>query len=245
MIPALFLSLALLASAGPGQAVLDRPALEDEALYRVVLSRAAPGRLLDLIEAYREVYGGSDVVGRRPFLLRHSQGDQWDLMLIIPLENDQGLGGFAADPSHDEAWDDLVAWREELIAVGPPADEFDDELSPAGFYHIEIFLALPGKRGALLEQREMENEYLRAVGRRENLIFTRWAGAAWDIFTVGAYRNLQHFAERSDVTAEEEDTAARAAGFEAANRIGTYLRTLIAEHHDTLATRVRLAPEEE
>ena len=71
-------------------------------------------------------------------------------------------------------------------------------------------------------------------------------GAQWDlmpIFPMGDFerfyaRDLQHFAERSDLTPEQADEAARAAGFEASNRIGTYLRTLIDYHHDTLAVTV-------
>ena len=58
------------------------------------------------------------------------------------------------------------------------------------------------------------------------------------LVTLGFYRDLQHFAQRSDLTPEQADEAARAAGFEASNRIGTYLRTLIDYHHDTLAVAV-------
>ena len=51
-------------------------------------------------------------------------------------------------------------------------------------------------------------------------------------------RDLKHFAESADIPEEKEEEAARHAGFEAANRIGTYLRTLIHQHHDTLAVAV-------
>ena len=64
------------------------------------------------------------------------------------------------------------------------------------------------------------------------------ARRAWDIFTIGCYRDLKHFAESADISEEKEEAAARHAGFEAANRIGTYLRTLIYQHHDTLAVAV-------
>ena len=36
-----------------------------------------------------------------------------------------------------------------------------------------------------------------------------------------------------------EDRAARAAGFDGASRIGSYLRSLILRHNDTLGTPVR------
>ena len=83
----------------------------------------------------------------------------------------------------------------------------------------------------------MENSYLKFLGLPQNLIFVHDHGAAWDIFTIGFYRNLKQFAESADIPYEREEEAALAAGFEAANRIGTYLRTLISEHHDTLAWR--------
>jgi hypothetical protein len=84
----------------------------------------------------------------------------------------------------------------------------------------------------------MENRFLEAIGRRENLIFTRLAGASWDLYTVGFYRDLQHYAEPSTVSAEATETKAREAGFTSRAAIGTYLRGLIQSHHDTLATRV-------
>lgn len=85
----------------------------------------------------------------------------------------------------------------------------------------------------------MENDYLGRVGRPTNLVFFRIAGAAWDRYTIGFYTDWVHFAEPADVSEEEEDRAAVEAGFEASNRIGTYLRTLIQSHHDTLSVPVR------
>ncbi len=60
-------------------------------LYRILLVRAAPGRLLDLIERFQLRMAAYEAAGEgRPHLMRHSQGDQWDLMLIFPH------GGFRA-----------------------------------------------------------------------------------------------------------------------------------------------------
>jgi hypothetical protein len=85
----------------------------------------------------------------------------------------------------------------------------------------------------------MENAYQRTLKRPENFIFVRDQGAAWDLFTLGFYRNLKHYAESADISESDQETAARAAGFEGAARIGSYLRTLIAMHHDTLAVAVK------
>jgi hypothetical protein len=102
-----------------------------------------------------------------------------------------------------------------------------------------MFDALPGRLADLYRQREMENAYSRGIGAPENLIFTREAGAHWDLFTVGAFRDLQHYASAADVPEAKQEEAARAAGFDGAKAIGPYLRTLIAQHHDTLAVAIR------
>ena len=71
------------------------------------------------------------------------------------------------------------------------------------------------------------------------VIFVRDGGAPWDLFTIGAYRDLKHYAESADVPPAKSEEAARAAGFDGAKGIGPYLRTLISLHHDTLAVAVR------
>ncbi len=222
-------------------------------LYRILLVRAAPGRLLDLIERLQLRMAAYEAAGEgRPHIMRHSQGDQWDLMLIFPMgdferfyvperterrnEALEGAGGVGRE--WRERLDPLVAWREDLFVWGPPPDRLDARFEGMRFYHVEMFVALPGRREDLLRQREMENDYLGRTDRPPNLIFTREGGAPWDVVTLGFYRDLQHFAQRSDLTPEQADEAARAAGFEASNRIGTYLRTLIDYHHDTLAVAV-------
>jgi hypothetical protein len=223
--------------------------------YRVELVRAAPGSLLEVIDLYRLQASVSVAAGEEPpLMMRHSQGDQWDLMILSPVPP---LAKYFS-PEQAEQWDRAargagaasrrefeaqlrahIAWREELFASGPPHEELSKRRDSAAFFHIEMFRSLPGKHAALLEQREMENAYLRASGRPDNLVFARVAGAGWDAFTIGFYRDLRHFAEDSDLSDDALEEAARRAGFEARNRIGTYLRTLIDSHHDTLATLVR------
>jgi hypothetical protein len=102
-----------------------------------------------------------------------------------------------------------------------------------------MFESLPGMRAGLYREREMENGYAKALGQPENLIFVRESGAAWDLFTVGGYRDLKHYAESADVPAAKQEEAAKAAGFEGARFVGPYLRTFISLHHDTLAVAVR------
>ncbi|MGH7452473.1 MAG: hypothetical protein ACRENG_14090 [bacterium] len=227
---------------------------EADYLYKAIFVRAAPGKLLDLIALYKERMPVYDASGDlRPFWMRHSQGDQRDLMFLFPMESYSEYfkperidkRNKAAErsglPQKDFAkkFYELVAWHEEIFVKGPALEQVQKAFSGAGFFHVEIFLALPGKQAALYHEREMENAYLKALARPENLIFTHDQGAAWDLFTIGCYRDLKHYAESADIPDEKEEQAARAAGFEGADKIGTYLRTLIQLHHDTLAVTVK------
>ena len=199
------------------------PSMRGETLHRMTLLRAAPGRLLELVAA----------VKGRGLVLRHSQGDQWDLMVLAPVAGYADLAG--APPLADLA---LVAWQEDELVRGPDVARLDG-FAAAGLYHVEMFVALAGRRGDLIREREMENAYLAALGRPRNAIFVRELGAAWDAFTIGAYRSWKHFAERDDIPPDRSTAAARAAGVDGDDRIGPYLRSLIQSHHDTLATPVR------
>jgi hypothetical protein len=102
-----------------------------------------------------------------------------------------------------------------------------------------MFVASPGKFADLYKEREMENAYAKAVKEPENFIFVRDQGAAWDIFTIGVFRDLKHYAESADVNPKDAEAAAKAAGFDAPSQIGPYLRRFIREHHDTLAVAIK------
>jgi hypothetical protein len=219
-------------------------------LYNARLVQAAPGRLLELIGLLKARMPGYTASGdETPMWMRHSQGDHWDLLVLLPM------GSYAeyyrpervarrerADrdvPGYREKLKELIAWEEEVFVYGPPLEEVRKAYSGAGFFHVEMFVALAGKQAELYRQREMENAYLRGIRRPENQIFTRAGGAAWDLFTIGYYRDLKHYAGSADVPDEQEEKAAKAAGFAGADQIGPYLRTLIRSHHDTLAVAVR------
>jgi hypothetical protein len=222
-------------------------------VYRAVTAQAAPGELLELIELYRDEKSLLSSIGEEPsFWMRHSQGDIWDLLLLYPIgsmgeyfsdaamQRRSGATSAAGRTGHElqAAIDAATAWREEVFAHGPALADVRTAWDAAGFFHVEIFEGLAGKRAELIREREMENDYLERMGRAPNHIFTRIAGSASDAFTIGYYLDLKAYANPPEVTEEEEEAAAVAAGFEGAAYIGSYLRELILRHHDTLATRI-------
>jgi len=216
-------------------------------LYQAKLVQAAPGKLLELIELqksrlteYRNA--GDD----QPLMMRHSQGDHWDLLLLIPMKSysdyyspERVSKRKQVLKESQEKLDALIAWQEDVFVYGPSLSELQKAFASSAYFHVEMFDALAGKQSELFKEREMENAYLKTLKRPENLIFVRDQGASWDLFTIGTYRDLKHFAESAGIPETEQDAAAKAAGFEAASRIGPYLRTLISSHHDTLAVSVK------
>lgn len=244
---------ALIASVGPANPVPLTPRQDSTSVYRTLLLRAAPGHLQQVIDSLSKRLDAYDAAGEeRPLILRHSQGDHWDLLLLFPIGSladyfggDRDArwqrvagSGVIAESAFERQLEPLISWREEVFVEGPPVSVLRARDEGAGYYHVEMFVALAGRRQDLIEERGMENRYLEAIGRGGNLIFTRLAGAAWDSYTLGLYRDLQHYAEPSPLSDEAIEIAAREAGFEARGAIGTYLRSLIDSHHDTLATRI-------
>lgn len=220
-------------------------------IYKTVAMRAAPGKLSELIDLLKaDIKDGKAFGGTRAQLMRHSQGDQWDLLMIIPVGlsmeeyyADELVKAREKSNTQDQYYRsdyyNLISWQEEGFYYGPALRLFNNRFGAMDYYHVEMFQALAGKRAELLDQREMENVYLDAIDREPNFIFTKIIGSEVDIFTVGLYRDIKHFAESADIPIEKEDAAAKKAGFESVYTIGTYLRSLLLEHHDTLAVAVR------
>ena len=208
--------------------------MRGDTLYRVTLLRGAPGRLLDLVAALKA--SGLGGAASKSWLLRHSQGDHWDVMVLQPVS------GYAEALKNDRPASlaplEFIAWQEEEFMRGPDLDALPG-FREAKVYHAEMFHALGEKRAELLKEREMENVNAVALGRPASAIFVREMGASWDCFTLDAYRNWKHYAERDDTTKEKSASAAKAAGFSSDEQIGPYLRSLILDHHDSLMSAVR------
>lgn len=216
-------------------------------LYKVSLVQAAPGKMTELIDLYKKEFAATTAAGdEAPMWMRHSQGDRWDLMILQPMHSYSEYFAAArvakrnetAEPFSKTKRDD-IAWQEDLYCFGPAPDELRKAFANGSFFHVEMFVALSGHFDDLYREREMENAYARGVHQPENFIFTRDSGASWDIFTIGVFRDLKHYAESANLTPQQQDAAAKAAGFESASQIGPYLRRFISSHHDTLAVAVR------
>ncbi|MGC2698236.1 MAG: hypothetical protein WA738_20805 [Candidatus Angelobacter sp.] len=224
-------------------------AAENPYLYKVSLVQAAPGKLLDLIDLYKVRTTAYQAAGdEAPLWMRHSQGDHWDLMILFPIgsysefyQPDRIAKRKQVEQAAklEDKFKENIAWREDLFAYGPSLAELRKAFANGGFFHVEMFIALPGRFADLYKEREMENVYSKALKEPENFIFVRDQGAAWDIFTVGVFRDLKHYAESADVPAKDQEAAAKAAGFEAPSQIGPYLRRFIREHHDTMAVAMK------
>jgi len=217
-------------------------------LYKTSLVQAAPGKLLDLIDAYKRIFAEETKVAgdATPLWMRHSQGDRWDLLILVPMGSymnyykpDRLVKRDTVLDTWRERLKNDIAWQEDIFVYGPPLEDLRKAFAGAGLFHVEMFESLPGKQAELKKQREMENAFSRAVKAPENFIFLRDQGAAWDLFTIGCFENLKHYAQAADVPPAEADAAAKSAGFESTAQIGPYLRTLIALHHDTLAAAIK------
>lgn len=234
----------------PGQ-----PAGQAGMLYRFSLLQAAPGRLPELLALYQQqaaaiVAGGDEL----PVLVRHSQGDRWDLLLLWPIgtysdyysrdriERRERAASASGLPTaaFSKKFYELVAWHEDIWTQGPPLPELRAYVSGATLAHLEIMQALAGKREELFRERERESAFNVERGRPRMLIFTQEQGASWDVITLDVWRDWRQYGELSMVSAEVSNAAARKAGFENADAVGVYMRSLIATHHDTLGPLVPL-----
>jgi hypothetical protein len=222
-------------------------AAEGNYLYRAEMVQAAPGKFTDLLDLYaKQAIFAKQTGDAPPFVMRHSQGDRWDLLLIYPMASYGEY--YSADriakrrnaeaESTSRQIQQDIAWREDLFLYGPAIDAIRAAFASAGFYHIEMLHALPARQPDLVKEREMESAYNQALGRPELFIFTRDAGAHFDVLSIDFYRDLKHYAESADIPAEKQQAAARAAGYTAPEQIGPFLRAIIADHHDTLAVSI-------
>lgn len=255
--PAKTLVVSVLALCAASAQARQPPAAARPELYRFVMIQAAPGKLPDLIDLYRQrvpviVAGGDEA----PIFVRHSQGDRWDLLVIFPsgsytdyysreriARRDEAARGSGLDGgAYLRRMYELIAWHEDVFVHGPPLAELRAYLTGTTVAHFEMMQALPGKRDELIAERQMESAFNSLRGRPAMLTFTHDQGAAWDVITLDAWRDWRQYGELQMVPADVSEAAAKKAGFASADAVGVYMRSLISTHHDTLGTILTLAP---
>ena len=195
--------------------------------YRVSLLRAAPGSMPTLLEQTKHYRSKQN---SNVLIMRHSQGDHWDIMLLEP----------ATTPLYDGAsYNDTAAFEHNFLVKSTWSwQEIQARAERSGLFHLEMFHAVVGKKQQLLKQRQMENAYYNATGREGNIIFETVFGNDMDNFTLGFYKDMQSFATDPDLSNEVFEKAATDAGFKSRSDIGFYLREFISLHYDTLAVPV-------
>ncbi|NVJ97375.1 MAG: hypothetical protein HWE25_04430 [Alphaproteobacteria bacterium] len=209
--------------------------------YWITQYRAAPGKFPALLELVKNTdltfYSGTS-----PILMRHSQGNHWDLMVVQKFNPDcrrsEPCINMAASFNYEVS--QLVDFELNFVALSETDWATLQQLNEnTGLYHIEMFNAAAGKHDALLRQRRIENDYLARTGQVTNVIFTVDMGSDIDVFTIGFHESLKTFAESPDLPPEAFEKAAVDAGFKNRADISFHLRELIVGHHDTLAGPVK------
>lgn len=209
--------------------------------YWVTQYRAAPGKFPALLELVKST-DWSKMGEKRPIMMRHSQGNHWDLMLLGHYNTDceKSAPCTKEQDNFSQETSTLVDFELNFLATSKASwAEITKLDTDNGFYHIEMFQAAAGKHKALDRQRRIENDYIEKIGQRANAVFNVTFGSDMDIFTIGFYRNMAHFAESPDLTSEEFETAAIESGFKNRADISFHLRELIIGHQDTLAVKVK------
>jgi hypothetical protein len=135
-----------------------------------------PGKLLEVIDLLKASQAGSrDAGDERPLLMRHSQGDHWDLLVLIPMKSYADYYSAERIAKRTETLreiqarlDELITWPEDVFVYGPPLADLRKALDSSAFFHVEMFDSLAGKQSDLFKEREMENAYLKTLKRPEN-----------------------------------------------------------------------------
>jgi len=212
--------------------------------YWISQLRAAPGNLPALLELTKTTDWKS-VTGAAPIIMRHSQGNQWDLMIVGKVNTKCEKLKCETYPTlwqslMKDRFNQLADYQTTFLATSKSTwPDIQKQAASAGLFHIEMFNAAAGKYAALLRQRNIENDYLARTGQLTNVIFEVTIGSDVDIFTIGFHQNLASFAKDAPFTSEQKEAAAVEAGFKNRADISFHLRELIVSHHDTLAVPVK------
>jgi len=203
------------------------PALE---LYHIHISKAAPGKLPQLIDAYKSApapEAGEPQV--TPIILRHRDGDEWDLITITPLGKQTTLTANAPPQAVMDYYQRvglLSDWHNDTFVVGPGWAVVQKALVVAKgepVYVVTDYRALPGHRPQLRDV--LDRNAQDTPGR--SVLFAHVEGASWNFLAITRYDSW------AEMGAPPPQPAAGAPQDQ-----GLAIRDHLAVHHDTIATYV-------
>ena len=224
------LTASVLVAQQPAQPQTQQPAPALE-LYHIHISKAAPGKLPQLIDAYKS--GPAPEASEpqvTPIILRHRDGDEWDLITITPLGKQTTLTAAAPPQAVLDYYDRLAPlsdWHNDTFVIGPAWAVVQKALVVAKgepVYVVSDYRAMPGHRPQL--RGVLERNAQDTPGR--NVLFVHAEGAAWNFLNITRYDSW------AEVGAPPPQPAA---GTPAPDQ-GLAIRDHMAVHHDTIATFV-------
>lgn len=203
------------------------PALE---LYHIHISKAAPGKLPQLIDAYKSAPAPEASEPQvTPIILRHRDGDEWDLITITPLGKQTTLTANAPPQAIIDYYQrvgSLSDWHNDTFVIGPSWAVVQKALVVAKgepVYVVTDYRALPGHRAQL--RQVLDRNAQDTPGR--NVLFAHVEGASWNFLDITRY----------DSWAELGAPPPQPAGGAQQDQ-GLAIRDHMAVHHDTIATYV-------
>jgi hypothetical protein len=202
-------------------------ASDAQELYHLHFVKAAPGKLADLIAVYQNapVPAGE----QKPVILRHREGDDWDLLVVTPYgKADHTIS--AAAPSADvmALYAKVRASAErhtDSFAAGPAWSEAQKAFAGDGIYVVGVYRSANGHRDQLVETLKK----IAASGPAGRTLSLRHVeGGPFDIIQITRYDSW------NDIDAPP----AQNSGFASPQAASLELRQHMAEHHDTICQRV-------
>jgi hypothetical protein len=228
-VAALLLTAAVSVAQQPAQPQQQTPALE---LYHIHVSKAAPGKLPQLIEAYQT--GPAPEASQpqvTPIILRHREGSEWDLITITPLGKQVTLKAEAPPQAVQDYFTRLAPlsdWHGDTFVVGPSWAVVQKALVPAKdaqpVYVVSDYRSLPGHRPQL--RQILDRTVQDTPGR--SVLFAHVEGAPWNFLSVTSYDSW------NAIGAPPPQPASGTPPQDA----GLAIREHMAVHHDTIVVYV-------
>lgn len=203
-------------------------------IYHVHFAKAAPGKTSQLADDLKKPDPEAPMPGH-VLVLRHQQGEGWDYAAIQHLGSKVTLDAARPAPSPEER--SLGDWHNDTYAIGPSWAEFAKEMglddagkakSAGSVYVVSTFRALPGQREALEKFLAAPDAAVVSAG---SVLLQHLEGSSWNFVRIERFGSWEEFAKSE--SAGVADAAKSDSGWHK-------MRTLIAEHADTVA--VRIAP---